>query len=769
MDSELILNCHSCGDNFDYPGLQSHISSVHGRDHVKECEFCSVILKNSSVIPTDIPDSVQEHLPIEVFLPLPNESSPASYKSNYDSEDDDYGDDGSPETNIKEKPSPVRRKSHEKTQNLETSLNTTTVEAKSEVVPTKDKPCDQLPEKELSDSNSIVNPFSCRICENIFFKRSTINRHLSVQHGIDLSNGALLNSLIDYPESEKLDTNDNAEPMESEKAMDPETPVECLNSEQLLIMDILNDTNLKIFTCPLCSKSFSRKFSFRRHLLGTHPKAIPESLIRKRFRKRNGQENMKEFSIDDLKIEGNMFVCPVCKRKFSRKSNARRHLGIHGPVVSKSDVAFNDFVVTNEDSSDVMKLLESRKSTDPLSCPICKRSFSRIFGLKRHYKGVHNVNIPQRVLRTTEASKTETIAEEETQDAAISNSPSTNAQKLFKCLFCGLKTMHMSIYQKHMKDAHQLTYNPGTPSRARAAGRAEERQLKCKICGGIYSNRGTLRTHLNEHIVITCRKCLSIFESEDQLAMHEWERVEKHGMKDCETYPCVKCPEKFSSKCEMECHFFKHFMFRCSKCGQEFLSKVELEEHDKVHNDGAGYPCDKCDEVLETKALLRRHQKHAHSTPQLCNICGILATDMTMHRRKHQKKAYRFKCYFPDCGKMFKERSCLLAHRSTHSDDRPHVCDIGECRMAFRTRNAWTAHRKTHNSEKKFKCHFENCDRSFHQSFDLNLHIRRHTGEKPFICNGCEERFYTASLLKSHKQNCPLSIDTVDKDKVQLV
>lgn len=49
-DKDLLLNCHLCASGFDYRGLQSHLRSKHGTDHVSGCELCMILLQRTVLL-----------------------------------------------------------------------------------------------------------------------------------------------------------------------------------------------------------------------------------------------------------------------------------------------------------------------------------------------------------------------------------------------------------------------------------------------------------------------------------------------------------------------------------------------------------------------------------------------------------------------------------------------------------------------------------------------------------------------------------------------
>lgn len=51
-DLEVSLNCHMCGQCFNYGDLLAHITNDHGADHLSDCDLCQVLANQ-------IPDGVE--------------------------------------------------------------------------------------------------------------------------------------------------------------------------------------------------------------------------------------------------------------------------------------------------------------------------------------------------------------------------------------------------------------------------------------------------------------------------------------------------------------------------------------------------------------------------------------------------------------------------------------------------------------------------------------------------------------------------------------
>ena len=386
------------------------------------------------------------------------------------------------------------------------------------------------------------------------------------------------------------------------------------------------------------------------------------------------------------------------------------------------------------------------KGIKPFSCKLCGAVFSFPASRKRHYAQQHG------------------------QWEAFSCKP---CDKVFA--------------NKNALDAHEKNYH-------------NQGDYKCQACGQCFTSGISLSNHKRAHerseAQNVCSICKKRFAHSSTLAKH---LREKHPR--VKIYRCGKCGKFCSDKRRLALHFaVKH----STKHGNRFFSSDDrqagpLRGNSSVKQKSA-VKCEFCLKAFPTLALMNRH-KGAHfrtknptlpvATYDHHAVPSSESRDINGHRSKELKcKMGYFACNV--CGKSFRKKLSLNAHKASHSRTRrpalstatyvqPTVpssesrainghnskdlrkCKMGKfacnvCGKSFQNKLSLKAHRACHSRTRHptlpAATHVQPTVPSS-ESRDINGHnsqtLKRKMGK--FACNVCGKSFQKKPSLNAHKSH----------------
>ncbi|XP_059483790.1 zinc finger protein 208-like [Neocloeon triangulifer] len=267
------------------------------------------------------------------------------------------------------------------------------------------------------------------------------------------------------------------------------------------------------------------------------------------------------------------------------------------------------------------------------------------------------------------------------------------AKKAFKCNVNRCPMKRRVFLTQELLDAHKKLQHANGPS-----------LIRCYLCPTSVSTHYVLRKHLME---------MHGVDEPDFTAPPLPPPVVLFDLKG--PLQCFLCPERFSSKQNLEIHISKHL-------------DTELKS-------GTLFGCDSCDFSAQTYAILLKHYRVVHQQDRpiqrRCDFCldEFRRAHDTAADKEHMMrhfKSYQFKCKI--CGKCNANKASLETHTLTfHQNEEGVFCDI--CKR---------------NQTRARICQEE--------GIDSNLRMKRHLAQMNLKCRICSKTFIDVNKRKAHLQ-----------------
>ncbi|CAH0383549.1 unnamed protein product [Bemisia tabaci] len=529
----------------------------------------------------------------------------------------------------------------------------------------------------------------------------------------------------------------------------------CQNAHKSL--SLLDHTNNLIFSCEICSVSFSSRSERWTHIYKNHTSdprvACPIKTCKKVF---SSNALLSGHAATHHQEQGEYpNVCEMCGKLFQQRSEFYKHMmGVHPHtlpfvcgVCLKILCSIDELKAHVRDEHEPLpELLEQ------IRCDICARPYLKHSKMVRH-RVMHNDGTEAPKVTKKFFEKPESLNCSLCPDAGLFESIEVlsehrrKSHNLMVCDLCPKFYAKCSHLWKHVHRCH-----PGHPD------------VTCQIC----SKTSASRIHLKRHIA-KLHKDSDLYDPADD---PHYRGEDMPHMAASGPHTCEKCKRVFRKYSLLHKHY-KHCngprppttpipamvdgVYPCSKCSKTFVLPTALRKH--IRSSHIPQVCELCEVSHDTKQELMDHIREKHGTdPRLkcqtegCSRLFRLQADAERHKKEHASRYFAHLCNF--CGDVFTNRKKLRKHlKSNHKDQTEFLCYV--CCEPEISLSLLAEHVLEHHEPllKQFACQL--CGKTHSSGSKANEHIRANHGSEYKPCPICWKIFTDKSELETHVENHP--------------
>ncbi|KRT78247.1 zinc-finger associated domain containing protein [Oryctes borbonicus] len=328
----------------------------------------------------------------------------------------------------------------------------------------------------------------------------------------------------------------------------------------------------------------------------------------------------------DKGSETGHFICPECKKLFTKVHLFERHVEEHGLKLYECDTCSRKFSRMN--SFKRHKL--SHGKAKPFSCSSCKKHFSRRDHLQKHMR--MHLSSESFTCDIRQISKKENLVKHKAVKHSIGEKILLTENK-FKCKYCPKAFTTEKCRDSHMKshwgeNAFQCkTCNKSFIAKSHLTEHMKfhndsSKKFLCSECGQRFIRSDYLMVHMRRHRgekPFKCKFCGKGFPRTTDLTVHErYHTGEK-------THLCVICGRGFGRAYNLTVHMRTHTgekPYRCTYCDAAFAQGSDLKLHVRRHT-GERFQCELCPETFLMGYLLTQHKKVVHGLNIITNVRPI--------------------------------------------------------------------------------------------------------------------------------------------------
>lgn len=561
--------------------------------------------------------------------------------------------------------------------------------------------------------------FKCEFCDLVFNRRSTLEDHTNMLHGL---------------------------------------------------VGLIDSTH-----CSMCGETFSRSSTLARHIAAPHN--FPCKKCEMKFQsklalsKHNSVCPNKHIVIEEEE--------PEKKPPKRRKRNAKKGLGSPSKRTKKSK---KDDVIEDELSESDMDSNEN-SIVDPVDREDSKSNCSMLSTKLEDDSSEDEMNLSERLKAKSKKAKTAEESEDSDKSEEEERpEPKSKKAKITRiCDVCGQTisggpgSLRSHQARDHKFACDQCDKRFVMKSRLKVhqdtIHKSEIYEFECKLClfrlySGTKISMTLVKNKIDKHRSLThnfsCDDCDLKFVSAERLSYH---KSNSHGSEFTTDYHCIVCDKVIENKDDTKRikEFLDHnetvHSFSCDYCPLKFVTSLALKKHseDKHKNETHchkckiefsqeelhrhvknphPFDCDECDFHFITEERLKYHGMNLHDKEEtiatVCSECSVTIEELEDFLN-HIEVKHREEC--DNCNLSFIDEVSLNKHVESEHPKKELIC----CQCGQNFADVEVDYEKHIEIEHKHKCRF--CDKVFIKKLMLLEHISNDHSDLEFDCKLCGKQF----------------------------
>ncbi|XP_048002731.1 zinc finger protein 813-like isoform X2 [Leguminivora glycinivorella] len=351
------------------------------------------------------------------------------------------------------------------------------------------------------------------------------------------------------------------------------------------------------FKCEDCGKGFGVVTSYENHRAKHSPSSGPHACgvcgVRMHYRSLLHTHERRH----QLK-----FICNECNFVSRDKNQALKHYGVHAGRTYTCPHCEKIFLKSTTYLSHV-RLMHPEANVD---CLECGETFVSLYGLRQHYKRVH-----QFVCTICSADFTNKEALAIHAELAGEHI----GKDLHACEQCGENCESETALKEHMGIIHP----------------DEKKEYPCDKCTLSFNNELALDTHTRRKHLGQRYQNWSLVDRQRRAAYQKVKALRKKYKQNNQRSMCDQCG-KLVRSAFLEYHKVTHLAVKphaCPHCPKTFATRYTLQDHLRSHTGEKPHQCTECPLAFAIKGNLKRHYNVTHLNKREifpCPLCESTAT-----------------------------------------------------------------------------------------------------------------------------------------------